>query len=1219
MESVFFYSCAIRRDKFIFLLFFIIPALFTHVNGQAIQFKHYAVDDGLTQSVILSVFQDSEGFIWIGTQSGLNRFNGYEFDHYYNDPLNSSSLTNNWIYDIAEDSNGILYLATKGGLNSYNKKTGEFSQVEFSIPGGTDNNNFIYGITCRDSLLFISTPPVLTIYNTRTSETRSFLNNYSFEGMVHDLGSPVLCSRDKKIWVASHNGLSCFNRNYKQFENITLPKIPGGIGCSNNITSLFEEENGNILVGTENGLFMINSITGERYCLSGIMNKIPGSFIRDIVRDGEGNLWIATEGAGLNKCVIDDDYNVISIINYRSSQGFISHDIVYSLFVDPSENLWVGTLSGIDKANLKKSGISRIANTGEPESFNILDNVIASMYKDHSGRLWIGNWGKGLNILAGKNDRNNIIHYKSEFPGKKHIPENHVHLIFEDAKAQKYIATRNGISVFRESDQSFIPVHEYFSQPAFNCFENIRVYCIMDDRRGKLWVGTGRGIIILNIVSGEVQTLSTESESGLRINSNLVYSIMEDSESDVWIATSEGLNVYKTFQNKMFSFRNNPDSLNSLCNNFTVSLYQDNLGYIWIGTGSGLNRYSKADSVFDYYSRANGLPSEMIYNIIGDNSNRLWFTTGRGLASIDPQEAEVGKFKVLDQLKGKEFNLKAVYKAKDGELFFGGMDGLYSFYPDSLVTNSYIPPVRISSIEKENNGILYSLNSSNEEISLTYRDYAFTIEFSSLDYTSPEKNRYMYKMEGLSDKWINLGERRFVHFTNLPAGSYIFMVKGSNSDGVWNEEPASLKINISPPWWASRYAYIAYFLILVLSILFIISYRESALKREKNRLEKEVSRRTSELAKQKRVAEDSEQKLRSTVNSLDDILFVLDENGKLLEFYNPKNRQTHFINPQKHIGKHYSGVNFPDDVVRQFRSAFDNQEDATIIHEFDHRFTEKGMNYWYNTKISPKINAEGKRTGFVIVAREITDRKESEELLKEQKEKLDELNTAKDRFFSILAHDLKNPFTNLHTLGEILVTNYDQLDESDKKEALKKIHKSSGFIFELLENLLTWSRSQRGKIEFNPVSFDFLNILDVNLNLLNASAEKKGIRIVNEVNDSMLCYGDREMINTIMRNLLSNAVKFSREGGQVAISATNNKTQFVICVRDTGVGISSEDQEKLFRLDEKYKSTGTAGETGTGLGLVLCKEFIDKHGERIWCESKEGQGSSFYFTIPVSS
>jgi PAS domain S-box-containing protein len=1202
----------------LFIVVFLLSAAFSSLKSQNLRFDHFAVQDGLAQSVILSIYQDSEGFLWFGTQSGLSQYNGYEFINYFTNPRDTTTIRNTWIYDIAEDKNGNLYLATKGGLNKLDKSTGRFTLIPHRDSESPVTDNFVYGVLADGNTLYLNTPPSLIIIDTEKETRETYTNDFEYEGALHDLGYPVIKSQDNKIWTASRSGLSSFDLKTKTFTRYTTDS-PGNTSVSHNhITALYEDEAGNILIGTENGLDIFEIATGTINKLHDIRGKLSNNFIRAIIKDNHNKLWIATEGGGVNRLDVNPGYTVNRVNYYLSDRNFVSHDIVYSLLIDNSDNMWIGTLAGIDKTDLKKTGIKIIANTEDPLSYSILDNVIASVYIDKDNKLWIGNWGKGLNILTPGRDRKNIVHYRSEFTGKYSIPENHIHVIYEDAEGKVWIGTRDGVSIFDPATERFQSAASFFENETFNCFQATRVYCMTEDRYGRMWIGTGNGIYVLDIPGNELITFRSDSPPENRIGSNLVYSILEDSDGEIWIATSQGLNRFDPVRNKMNHYTNQPDNRNSLCNNFTISLFEDINRNLWIGTGSGLNRFSKQDSTFLYYSLADGLPSLIIYDIIADNKDHLWFSTGRGLASMDPDKAVGGNFEVVDQVRGLEFNIKAVFKSKEGEMFFGGMNGLISFYPDSLRKNEYVPPIRITSVEKENDGVLYSLGTYQEQLNLSYKDYSVTIEFAALDYTNPSKNRYEFQLKGLSDNWINLGNRRFVHFTNLPPGSYSFSVKGTNNDGIRNENPATLDIVISPPWWRSNYAFLAYAILLVFIIIFIIYLRERTLLREKRVLEEKVNNRTAEIQKQKTLAEESEQKLLSTINSLDDLVFVLDEKGNFQDFYNPKKRKTHFIFPDLHTGKHYKEINLPEDITSQIQQSYSVLKNEDKIWEFDHHFTDHNKLYWYNTKISPKRNPEGKLTGLVIVARDITDRKESEEKLARQKEELNELNITKDKFFSILAHDLKNPFTNLYSMGDLLIKNYDMLEEEEKLEALKKMHEASEFIYALLENLLTWSRSQRDKIEYNPSSFNLSNLVDINVNLNKIPAETKGIKIINELNEELFAYGDREMIATVIRNLLNNAVKFSNSGKSVRIYAGKMDSFYRLTVEDEGIGMSQEDLNKLFKLDVKFKSRGTAGEKGTGLGLVICKEFVEKNRGKIWCESEINKGTAFHFTVPVN-
>ena len=732
---------------------------------------------------------------------------------------------------------------------------------------------------------------------------------------------------------------------------------------------------------------------------------------------------------------------------------------------------------------------------------------------------------------------------------------------------------------------------------------------MIEDSGGAFWFGTGNGICIINVREKTAQILRVDSDDALRLSSNLVYSLLEDQDKNVWIATSNGLDQYVPAENRIYHYVNSPGSENTLCDNYTVSLCEDELGFIWIGTSSGVNSFNKGDSVFTHFTVRDGLPSNMIYDIIKDARGHLWFSTGSGLAMLDPADVTEEPFQVEDELRGKEFNIKAVFRGLDGEMFFGGIDGLISFYPDSLTDNAYVPPVRITSLEKENDGIRQKMNVYADEVVLTYRDYSFTIEFSALDFTNPSKNRYAYRMEGIADRWVEIGTRRFVPFTNLPPGNYTFHVRGTNNDGVWNMEGTTCRITILPPWWRSNLAYVFYLLLTALLVVLVIKIRERNLVMEKKVLEKKISERTREIAQQKEKVEESESKLKSTISSIDDLVFVLDRGGVFQEFYKPEKYKSFYREPVFYIGKCFDEVGLPEPAVKHLRMALKALKQEKTVEEFDYCIEQDGEDSWFNAKFSQRRNHQGELSGITVVARDITERKRSEEQLKD-------LNATKDTFFSILAHDLKNPFSSLHSMSELAIQEYPNLEEEEKLKVLGNIHKSAELIFNLLENLLTWSKSQRGKIEYSPSKFSLTRLVEVNLNLHQVPAEKKGIKLAFTTPDEIYAYGDREMINTVIRNLINNAVKFSHKGGSIEVGITARDEMLEVMVSDQGVGISDDNVEKIFRIDQQFKSQGTAGETGTGLGLVLCQDFVEKNGGRIWCKTREGYGSSFYFTLP---
>jgi len=1082
----------------------------TLLYGQLTQFSHYRVSDGLSQSQILCIFQDSEGFIWFGTQNGLNKFDGYSFEQFFTDAADTSTISSNWIFDIAEDLNGILWIGTKGGLNKYDKLTGRFSRVSLSDTIASAEDNYVYGIAIDESHIYINQSQTLTVMDSNTEVIQSYKNLLETGGALYDKGFPVMKSSDGTIWIGSANGLCNFKPEEQEFKYFHVGGSSSNSISNGHISSLLEDKNGNILIGTEEGLNIYNPET-EQVVQYSHNSKDPGSlshnYIQSMIQDHTGNIWIGTDGGGLNRVTDLSPSGAARFTHFRNladNSDFIGHDIVLVLLEDRSHNLWIGTIAGVDKTDLKEKSIKTYTKSDNPNSIDLLDNVIASVFEDDDHKLWIGTWGKGLSIVDRSTNR--ARHYLAESAGERHIPENHIHVIFKDSKSRIWLGTRDGISIFDRSMNRFIPVETYFDAPDFNYFSNNRVYCIIETSDGMFWIGTGKGICILDTESKERSVISEDGDGPLTISRNLVYSLLEDRDGEIWIAASNGLDRYNPSVNQISHYASDPSSANSLCDNYTISLCEDRQGHIWIGTSGGISRFSKSDSTFTSYTIKDGLPSNIIYDIIEDGNGNLWFSTGSGLVMKNPDTASSDAFVIVDELLGKEFNLKAVHKTEKGELFFGGIDGMISFHPDSLTGNTFIPPVIITSFEKENNGIRQKINVYTEEIDLSHKDYAFTIEFSALDFTDPAKNRYSYKMEGISDNWIELGTRRFVPFTNLPSGVYTFHIQGSNNDGVWNRNGASIQIMIHPPWWRSSYAYAGYIITIIVLIIVIIRLRVRKLVREKSLLENKIAERTSEIA-------------------------------------------------QKNI-------------------SLEEQKEEIIT---------------------------------------------ANEELKKQKDELNELNATKDTFFSILAHDLKNPFSSLYSLSGLVLKHFKNMDESEKIAALEKIEGSTKHIYNLLTNLLTWSQSQRGDIDYSPEKFSLSKLVDMNINLHKVSAEKKGVRFISGVTGEMHAYGDREMISTVLRNLINNAIKYSHKGGVVKVSITEKDDRVEVMVSDQGVGMSKENMEKIFRIDTKFKSPGTMGEKGTGLGLILCKDFVEINKGTIWCESQEGSGSTFHFTIPVSA
>jgi signal transduction histidine kinase/ligand-binding sensor domain-containing protein len=1072
----------------------LIVFLFLHClvgNAQQYFFSGYSISDGLSQSVVNCIFQDSKGYIWFGTQNGLNKYNGYTFEVFTYNPNDTTSISNNWINGITEDKEANLWIATKGGLVKYTRKEKRFRRINYSPPFDALVTNCIYDVKCaRNGNILINMPPVLSICDPKTLIFSHFVSPFTFDGSAKDNTIPLLEDRKGTIWIASTKGLAAFYPQTSSFNVfIHYSSDPASLS-GDNITALYQDQKGDLWIGTSAGLNHLNADgTGFEHYFHDQNNEfsLSNNFVRAILADKSGNLWVATEGGGLNRMSRGKD-NRLVFERFSAEKNGLNHNINLSLAIDNSDNLWIGTLSGINKTNLKRRNFNLYRKSDLPYSVNLAGNVIASIYEDKNNVIWIGNWGQGLNLF--NRETGVVEHYSSRLAGKYHIPNDYIHCIFEDNMHTIWLGTRDGLLVYEQQGRRFVRPVEHFNHKRFPDFPGLRINRMIQDKSGNYWVATHDGLYKMQQNGLSPDHFYAGAIPGFRISSNLVYAVLEDRDGMIWVGTINGLDVIDPKKGSISHFRKSEKNENSLADNFITALYEDQYGDIWIGTNSYVNKYSKKTAKFTYYSGDQGFPSNLVYSIREDKNHFLWFATGNGLCRFDAVTGKFRTFTVEDGLQSPEFNMGASYRSADGEMFFGGMNGFNSFYPDSLSDNPNIPVVAITTAYKLSKGAREYLNlEKGGPILLNYNENTFTVEFAALEFTNPAKNRYAYRLEGIDNDWNDIGSRNFVAFTNLSPGEYTLRVKGSNNDGLWNETGVSLSITIHPPWWKSYVAYAAYFLLGVFLILVYIKIRERNHIRELRILEEKVKIRTQLIEEQK----------------------------------------------------------------------------SEIVNK----------------------NSE-----------------------------LNELNAAKDKFFSIIAHDLRNPFNAIIGLTDILLINLDNVDIQKLQKTLENIKGSSQQAHELLENLLLWARSQTGTISFRPEPVDLKLQAEESIELVSVQAARKNISIIADFNTQGLISGDVNMMNTILRNLLTNALKFTPRNGEVRVEISQNNGYCILSIKDNGIGIPAEKLKHLFSIDTAHKTKGTDQEPGTGLGLILCKEFIEKHGGRLEVVSEVGKGSEFRVLIP---
>jgi len=1060
--------------------------------SQPYVFTNYSINNGLSQSVVNCQFQDSRGFIWIGTQNGLNRFNGESFDLFNYSPADSGSISNNWIYAIAEDKEGNLWIGTKGGLNRYLVSKNKFERISYRIDFPHDVTQYCYDLKClQNGSMLINTPPLLTVYDPKRAQFSHFQSKLAYDGAVRDVKMPVLEDPDGKIWMGSSRGLAGLNPRTGEFSYYFFVNKNGDFVSDVNVSALYRDKKGVLWVGTDSGLFRHNPVSGRmeevHFSLYPAGKFIfENCIIRSVIEDKDGNLIVGTEGRGLF-VLSPFGQAQFTIENYTSENSEIGHNIVQSLVIDQSENLWIGTLQGISKTDLKKKKFSLYRRSNSPNSLDLLGNVIASLYKEPDGTLWVGTWGQGLNLVNRKT--NSVEHFSTRLSGNHKLSNDFIHAIFQDADQRIWMGTRNGILIYDKPGNRFVPWREYFKNPRLPNLDQVRIYMIIQDRASNYWIGTQNGLYRINLKNSEVEVFRKELDDSHQLGANLVYYLLEDSDGLIWIATIGGLDVYHPATKKVSHYRKGP---NGLSDDFVITLCEDDGKRIWIGTDTYVNVFDKRDSSFTYYSQKEGLPNNRIFEIVKDMNNDLWIATGRGLCKFNTKQNRFQTFTLEDGLQSLEFNLRAACACDDGEMLLGGMNGFNAFYPDSITRNPYVPNLVFTAFSKTKGKKKEYLNlEANREVVLKHDVNTFTVEFAALEYTNPQKNNYTYQMEGISDEWVNIGNRKFVPFSALPAGEYTFRVRGSNNDGVWNNRAIAISIVVLPPWWKSTWAYLFYLALGVLAIVFYIKLRERKLRHAKNVLEQKVLERTIQIEEQSRI------------------------------------------------------------IISQNRE-------------------------------------------------------------------LQELNGAKDKFFSIIGHDLGNQFNIIVGFSELLISNFRKLEAGKIEYHLTNIYNSSRLAHELLENLLTWAKIQTNTIKYNPVAFNVHEKILDSLEFLEGASGRKSIRIKVVAKEEIRVYADVNMFSTVVRNLVANAIKFTHERGHITISLEKREGFCEIAIRDNGVGIPEDNIRKIFRIDSNHTTLGTNGEKGTGLGLILCREFIGKHNGKIWVESVVGKGSTFVFTLPTT-
>ncbi len=827
------------------------PPFFHIANsqGQILSVDQFTIENGLSQTSINCLIQDSRGFLWIGTQDGLNKFDGYTFEIIKNEPSDSNSLSNNFINCIYEDADGNIWIGTNIGLNTYNIYTKKFTHY---LCNPQDINSIredeIYDIyQDKSGYVWIKTENYLSRLNPRSNKFRHYEHyNDVFNFISVNAKFSIFEDHKNQLWVGTKDGLNYFDRKLEIFKRYRHDPGDKSSLSNNKVKVIFEDKDHNLWIGTEGGLnkFDWATETFTRYYSDyDNLKSLSNNIINDIYEDNKGNIWITTDD-GLNK--FDKATETFTVYDrFLSDNKVILTTLVTDVIQDQTNIIWVGTLQGLLKIEDKRKKF-KLYNETKDNVPLFSNNYVTSIYKKND-IVWIGTWGTGLHLFNPENEK--VIRYNT---GNSGIINDYIHKIFEDKKGGIWIGTQNGLSFFNSKTKRFEEVNRV---KGLHAFKNNRIFDILEDDYDNLWVGSKFGLH--QIGQDTIKSYFHNPEDSSSLGSDIVYDILLDKNKNLWVATEKGLSYINLSSNTQKRYtRSDYNCDDCLSSNDILCLYEDTLNNeLWIGTNAGLNRFDLETEKVKVYTEKDGLSNNLIYTILSDDSGNLWMSTNKGISKFNPETEKFSNFGVTDGLQDFEFNHGASYKSESGELFFGGIAGYNSFYPDSVVKNQKIPNIEITSVEvlSEKTSKKIAIG-ENKQIEVSHTNNLITIEFAVLDFINPEKNNYAYKLEGVEEEWINLGNRRYATFSNLPSGKYNFKVKGSNSDYIWNEEGASLKIIVLTPAWKTKFAKIVYIIILVGFIVWFFQYRTRSLRRsnqelkEKELIAKQVAMQKEELS-----------------------------------------------------------------------------------------------------------------------------------------------------------------------------------------------------------------------------------------------------------------------------------------------------------------------------------------------------------------------------------
>ena len=823
-----------KNINFIYIVLFcflLAQPFYGEKNHQNFYFRSLEVEDGLSQNMVYSILQDKQGFMWFGTQDGLNRYDGNNFKIYQRNHDIPNSIENNGIFSLAQDEDDIIWVGTIDGVYLYNPKFDKFEHFSAKTDDGVPVHGIVRDIeisvdgsvwmAVSDKGVFCFPPNGKLLFFPLNSYGKIDIRRLEFD-------------IDANLWIATHHqGLFKLEAGSGKIDRLLADNKNGN--TPNDVNDIYLYNTETLLLATANkGVQKLNL---RNYTLEPLLEKGADGkplFVRCIYKDRNDLFWFGTE-TGIYTYNTQTKQEIL-LQHHPNDPYSISDNAIHSIYEDREGGIWLGTFFG--GVNYFSDLYARFEKYYPIKGENTISGKsISEFCEDDDGNIWIGTEDAGLNCF-----NTATRSFSHGF-----IPSTNVHALMYDNK-QLWVGTFSD-GLYR-IDLSNNKTKRYVHSSDSNSLNDNNVYSIYKDYSGTIWIGSLLGL----------HKYDKNHDYFIRVNEHKinkqVNDILEDFRGVIWFATlGSGLFSYDKKNDKWNHYPNL--TTGKTMGNMITCLLEDSKHNLWVGTeGAGLFMYKQeSDSFEDMYSINNGLPNDVIYRLVEDIQDNLWGSTNKGLFKIDVNN-NISTYTHSNGLFGDQFNYKSGFRSKSGKIFFGGVKGFVAFSPDKLFENEILPSVVINSIQILNKEVVPDIKGSPLRHSITYTDLielpyntpVFGLEFAALSYVFPQGNRYAYKLDSRDKDWIYTDRAHRVAYSDLPPGNYIFRVKASNSDGRWTDDEASIRINILPPFYMTIWAYIFY-IISIFAILYVIIRNSTKRIERKNRqaLQDLESRKEKEL------------------------------------------------------------------------------------------------------------------------------------------------------------------------------------------------------------------------------------------------------------------------------------------------------------------------------------------------------------------------------------